>query len=235
MKLSLNTDFTKMPRAGSIIRAADLGPDRPLPFDLAVLAHDERHLRRRVLELVHGDKILVDLPEPTHLDNGDVLVLDDGRHAEIIAAEEDIYEVRPRDALHLAELAWHIGNRHLAADIQPDRILILRDHVIKAMLEGLGATVTEISEPFHPVRGAYSGGHSHGHDHGERDAYGRTPGDPHYGHNHGPNEPHHDHHKHDHNAHDHGHHHDHGHGHGDGKPDKFGRLPGDPHYGHNHA
>jgi urease accessory protein len=62
------------------------------------------------------------------------------------------------------------------------------------MLEGLGATVTEIVEPFSPVRGAYSGhGHSydhhHGHDHhdhggGERDAYGRLPGDPHYGHNH---------------------------------------------------
>ena len=43
----------------------------------------------------------------------------------------------------------------------------LRDHVIKAMLEGLGATVTEVVEPFEPARGAYSGhgghqGHSHG-------------------------------------------------------------------------
>ncbi len=59
--------------------------------------------------------------------------------------------------MHLAELAWHIGNRHLAAAIEADRILILRDHVIKAMLEGLGATVTDIVEPFTPVRGAYSG------------------------------------------------------------------------------
>ena len=60
------------------------------------------------------------------------------------------------------------------------------------MLEGLGATVSEVSEPFHPVRGAYSGGHAHGHGHdhvhdhghGELDAFGRKPGDPHYGHNH---------------------------------------------------
>ena len=41
--------------------------------------------------------------------------------------------------MHLAELAWHIGNRHLAAAIEAERILILRDHVIRAMLEGLGA------------------------------------------------------------------------------------------------
>lgn len=226
MKLSMNTDFTKMPRAGSIIRAADLGAHRVLPFDLAVLDHEERHLRRRVVELVHGDKILVDLPEAVQLDSHDVLVLDDGRHAEIIAAEEEVYDIRAKDPVHLAELAWHIGNRHLAAQIEEGRIVILRDHVIKAMLEGLGATVAEVSDTFHPVRGAYAGGHAHG---PQPDAHGRMPGDPHYGHSHGPGEHHH--------GHDHGHDHDHGHGHGHdhGELDDFGRKPGDPHYGHNHA
>jgi urease accessory protein len=193
MKLSLNADFTKMPRAGSFVRAHDLPADRPLPFDLIVLPHDERHLRRRVLMLQHGDKLFVDLAEPAMLDERDVLVLDDGRHVEIIAAEEELYEIRGRDAVHIAELAWHIGNRHLAAQIEANRILILRDHVIKAMLEGLGATVREIRDGFSPLRGAYSGhshdhghGHEHGHDHGhgETDRFGRQPGDPHYGHNH---------------------------------------------------
>jgi urease accessory protein len=199
MKLNLNTDFTKLPRAGRILRAAELEPaaDRPQPFDLVVLAHDERHLRRRVLTLVHGDKVLVDLPEPVSLDHGDVLVLDDGRRAEIIAAEEEVYDIRATGPVHLSQLAWHIGNRHLAAQIEADRILILRDHVIKAMLEGLGATVADTVEPFSPLAGAYSGhgthahgahshSHDHGHhDHGERDAHGRLPGDPHYGHSHG--------------------------------------------------
>ena len=164
MKLDIRTDFTKLPRAGSCLRAGEAKD--VIPFDVAVLAHDERHLRRRVIELIHGDRVLVDLPEPTAFGHGDRLVLDDGRHAEIIAAEEEVYDIRARDALHLAELCWHIGNRHLAAQIEEHRILILRDHVIKAMLEGLGATVAEVSEPFVPVRGAYSGhGHSHDHDH----------------------------------------------------------------------
>jgi urease accessory protein len=193
MKFSTNTDFTKLPRAGRVIRAGELAADAPTPFDIAVLAHDERHLRRRVIQLVHGDRILVDLLEPSHLDSRDVLALDDGRHVEIIAAEEEVLEIRARDSVHLAELAWHIGNRHLAAQIEADRILILRDHVIEAMLAGLGASVTPASEPFQPVRGAYSGhGHSHDHHHGHGhghggegpDQFGRMPGDPHYGHNH---------------------------------------------------
>jgi urease accessory protein len=201
MKLSLNTDFTKLPRAGSYLRAADASD--VAPFDVAVLEHDERHLRRRVLSLKNGGQVLVDLLEPVALEDGDVLVLDDGRHVGIVAPDEDIYDVRARDAVHLAQLAWHIGNRHLPAAIEADRIVILRDHVIRDMLEGLGATVTEAVEPFNPLRGAYSGHgthghHDHGHAHhhhehddhdhahgkGERDKYGRLPGDPHYGHNH---------------------------------------------------
>ena len=204
MKLSLNTDFTKFPRAVSVAPAGSAAGD---VAGKAVLVHDERHLRRRAIELIDGGKVLVDLPEPVTLNDGDRLVLEDGRQIEIGAAPEELYDIRARDSVHLAELAWHIGNRHLAAAIEADRILILRDHVIKAMLEGLGATVANVVEPFTPVRGAYSG---HGHDHGHS-------------------------HDHDHDEHDlhHDHHHDHGHDHGE--RDAFGRLPGDPHYGHNHA
>ncbi len=197
MKLSSNTDFTALPRAEKVLTHSHAEP-----YAIATLAHDERHLRRRVVFLKNGERVLVDLPEPVALVDGDRLVMEDGREIEIRAAPEEVFDIRARGPKHFAELCWHIGNRHLAAQIDDGRILILRDHVIKAMLEGLGATVTDVLEPFVPVRGAYAGGHGHdhghhghghhGHDHhdhdhshGERDAYGRLPGDPHYGHNHG--------------------------------------------------
>ena len=156
-----------MLKATTFVRAGKL-PQGKVPYDLAVLAHDERHLRRRLLTLVHGDEVLVDLPSAVRLESGDCLVLEDGRFVDIQAAEEKLYEVRGRDAAHLMQLCWHIGNRHLPAQILPEwegfglRIVIQRDHVIKAMLEGLGATVTEISEPFSPEPGAYAHvDHSH--------------------------------------------------------------------------
>ncbi|ESX88655.1 urease accessory protein UreE [Mesorhizobium sp. LSHC412B00] len=199
MKLNLNTDFTKFPRAVSVVAAGTAGTTAPA--GRAVLPHDERHLRRRAIELADGSKVLVDLPEPVTLNDGDRLVLEDGRHVEITAAPEEVYDIRARDAVHLTELAWHIGNRHLAAAIEPSRILILRDHVIKAMLEGLGATVREVSEPFKPVRGAYSAQGAHGHDHGHAHAHAEAHS--HDGRSHAHSESHSHSHSHD------GHHHDH--------------------------
>jgi len=194
MKLSINTDFTKFSRAGKVVRAHDAA-NLPVPFDLAVLPHDERRMRRRAVELVHGDKILVELTEPVVLEHGDRLILDDGRNVEIIAAEEELYEVRAGNRTPLSHLAWHLGGRHVAAQIEEERILIGRNHDMRDLLVGLGATVAEISEPFQPLDSVHQehgrrhahDHHGHGHHdhgHGERDKFGRLPGDPHYGHNH---------------------------------------------------
>lgn len=171
-----------MLRVTRIIPAAEAGAETPA--DRVVLERDERHLRRKAITLESGVKVLVDLAEPVVLEHGDRLVLEDGRSVEVCAAVEKLYEITGQNQKHIAELAWHIGNRHLPAQIEADRIYILHDHVIRTMLEGLGAAVKEVEAIFAPVRGAYSGGHSH-HGHG------------------------HDHHHHDHHHHSHGHHHHH--------------------------
>jgi urease accessory protein len=154
------------------VRQGQGGAATPAPTATALLAHDERHLRRRAIPLTDGRKVLVDLPQPVVLQAGDLLLLEDGSAVRIEAAPEALHDIRGRDPVHLTRLAWHIGNRHLAAEIAADRILILRDHVIAAMLEGLDATVTEVDAPFTPTRGAYDSpghpaghGHGHGHEH----------------------------------------------------------------------
>ncbi|MGO7426665.1 urease accessory protein UreE, partial [Rhizobium ruizarguesonis] len=182
------------------------------------LPHDLRHLRRKLLHLENGEMVMLDLKDPVLFANGDLLVRDDGELIEILAADEKLFEVRGRDRTHLVELAWHLGNRHLAAQIEEDRIVILRDHVIRTMLQGLGAVVLEIDEPFQPARGAYhsQGGHSHGHDHDHNHDRGH---DHDLDHNHGHDHDHehgyeHEHeHRHD-RGHDHYHGQDHGHVHG---------------------
>ena len=134
-----------------------------LPFDSITLAHDQRRLRRKLLALPKGDEILLDFPEPVTLGHGDRLRLEDGRLVGIIAADEAVYEIRGRDAAHIARLAWHIGNRHLPAQIEKSRILIGRDRIIRDMLVGLGAEVIETVAHFSPEHGAYSHNHGGGH------------------------------------------------------------------------
>ena len=166
------------------------GPRDKAPLHVLALPSDQRHLRRKLLHLPDDDVVMLDLKEAVMLADGDVLLLDTGEYVEIGAVEEPLYAVTARDPLHLTELAWHLGNRHLQVEIGEGRILIQRDPVIRGMLLGLGAAVEEITAAFHPMRGAY---HGHGgHDHGG------------HGHAHG-GDAHADHAQHDHQA-----HHDHG-------------------------
>ena len=148
-----------MPYRSTEILSPSAGAGRT-PIDVVVLTHDQRHVRRKLLHMQHDDVVMLDLREPVQLAHGDLLLTETGETVEVIAAEEELYEVTPKDRLHLVELAWHLGNRHLPAQIEEARILILRDHVIRDMLAGLGAVESDISEPFHQLRGAY---HGHGH------------------------------------------------------------------------
>ena len=132
-------------------------------FELCIMTYDDRFLRRRVIRTVHDESLLVDLPHTTSLGDRDAFELTDGRLIEVIAAEEPLYEIKGKN---LTILAWHIGNRHIPCQIEPQRLLIVRDKVIGHMLEHLGAEVVEVKEPFTPEGGAYGHGRTHSHEHG---------------------------------------------------------------------
>lgn len=134
------------------------------PVDTITLDETARHRRRVKLVSDGGIEFLLDLPQARLLRHGEGLVLGDGRIIEVRAEPEKLMEVRGRDGRHLLALAWQIGNRHLAAQIKKDCILIRHDHVIRDMLIGLGAVVCDIEAPFDPEGGAYGDEH-HGHHH----------------------------------------------------------------------
>ncbi|WP_322988364.1 urease accessory protein UreE [Hoeflea sp.] len=146
------------------------------PVATITLDETARHRRRMRMvsdRLANGATIafLLDLPEARLLRHGDGLVLDDGRIIEVRAKPEALMEVRARDPRHLLTLAWQIGNRHLAAEITEESIRLRRDHVIRDMLIGLGASVVDIDAPFDPEGGAYGGAHAGHHHNDESDAH----------------------------------------------------------------
>jgi len=138
------------------------GAWRGPPSDRVVLDYDGRHRRRIVLTGASGSQYLLDLAEATHLRDGDGLKLPGGGVIQVVAKPEPLLEIRAASPEALVRLAWHIGNRHLAAQVFADRILIRRDHVIAHMLEHQGASVREVEAAFDPEGGAY---HDRGHDH----------------------------------------------------------------------
>jgi urease accessory protein len=135
------------------------GPQMNGPYETITLDHTARHRRRMVMKADGGLSFLLDLEQAQALRHGDGLVLEDGRVIKVLALPEPLTEVRGRDSTHLIALAYQIGNRHLEAQIEKDRLVIRQDHVISDMLKGLGASVVDIEEVFEPEAGAY--GHHH--------------------------------------------------------------------------
>lgn len=151
-----------------MLRATNVLPagtwDRGLEADHVALTHDNRHRRRIMMKGEGGTEFLLDLGDATYLRDCDGLALDNGRIVRVVAAEERVAEITGSTHL-IARIAWHIGNRHVPAQILSDRIRIARDHVLEEMVERLGARVARVNAPFDPEPGAYGHGHSHGHDH----------------------------------------------------------------------
>jgi urease accessory protein len=176
------------------------------PADTVVLDFDDRHRRRMAMTGTRGLEFLLDLENAVALRGGDALVLEDGRLIEVVAAPEPLIEIRGSDPHHLVRVAWHLGNRHLPTQITAKGLRIRRDHVIEAMVKGLGARIIDIEAPFDPEGGAYAAP-SHA---AESAPHGHAT---------------HDHSSH---HHDHGHDHDHGHHHDE-------HCDHDHHHGHSHA
>jgi urease accessory protein len=156
-----------MIRATSIIRRNAVDSDRII--DIITLDHGDRHRRRILLNADGGTAFLLDLDKVGVLEDGDALCLETGWLVMVRAAPERLIAVRADDALALLTLVWHIGNRHVPAEITQDTIYILYDHVLLDMLRGLGARAETMERSFQPVRGAYHhhehGGHTHHHAH----------------------------------------------------------------------
>jgi urease accessory protein len=146
-----------MVRAVAVLKA---GSWEATPVDRITLSYDERHRRRLRFVADAGTEFLLDLPRTTVLRGGDGLRLEDDRVILVLAAAEPLLAVTAADAEQLARLAWHIGNRHLPAQLTAGRILLRADSVIEAMLKGLGASVRHVTEPFTPEPGAYDSSHS---------------------------------------------------------------------------
>ena len=130
-----------------------------------------------------GRALNVFLPRGTLLRGGDVLVAEDGSLVRVKAAPQPVLVVThcadhgtPFDLLRAA---YHLGNRHVPLELQPDRLLLEPDHVLADMLRAQHLSVTEGSGAFEPEGGAYgaSGGahpdHAHGHDHGHSHDHGQ--------------------------------------------------------------
>jgi urease accessory protein len=140
-----------------------------------------------------GRALGVFLPRGAVVRGGDVLVAEDGSLVRVQAAPQDVLRITActehGSPFDLTRAAYHLGNRHVTIELQPDHLKIEPDHVLADMLRAMHMTVVAVSEPFEPENGAYgdhgasSHGHGDSHEHGHADHSHAAQAEPHV---HGP-------------------------------------------------
>lgn len=152
-----------------------------------------------------GRALAVILPRGSVVRGGDVLVAEDGSLIMVRAAAQAVMVVRHcsehGSPFDLLRAAYHLGNRHVQLELQPEQLLLEPDHVLAGMLKQMHLLVSDERLPFEPEAGAYAAAgaaHAHGHDHDHEHHHGHGHSDTHEHHGRG--------HGHDHDQHGHGHH-----------------------------
>jgi urease accessory protein len=137
--------------------------------DTSVTLTLEQRVKSRLrVRLEDGREAGIFLPRGDSLKAGDCLVSEEGLVVRVLAAAERVSTARIQDPLVLARACYHLGNRHVALQIEPGRLHYLHDHVLDDLVRGLGLEVSVEDAPFEPEPGAYGGssGHVHGRGHG---------------------------------------------------------------------
>jgi len=131
------------------------------------LTLEQRAKTRLRVHLDDGRDAGIRLPRDDRMKPGTLLLAESGERVEVLAANEPVSVATTPDRLLFARACYHLGNRHVALQIEDDWLAYQPDHALDGMLEGLGLQVDSREQPFEPEDGAYAGGHSHhhGHDH----------------------------------------------------------------------
>ncbi|ARU03413.1 urease accessory protein UreE [Comamonas serinivorans] len=142
-----------------------------------------------------GRALAVFLPRGQAVRGGDVLVAEDGSLIRVVAAPQAVLRITAcaehGSPFDLMRAAYHLGNRHVPLELQPDHLKIEPDHVLADLLRSMHMTVVAADLPFEPEGGAYGGhvthdghshhGHGHSHDHDHKHDHSHE-----HGHVHGP-------------------------------------------------
>lgn len=142
-------------------------PDAPT----LTLTWEQRQRSRLRVTLDDGREASLRLPRGTSLRDGDGLHARDGLTVRVVAAMETLSRVDCADALRLARTAYHLGNRHVPVQLELECLRYQHDHVLDALVRGLGLAPRIEQRPFEPEPGAYqgSGDGAHGHAHHRHD------------------------------------------------------------------
>jgi urease accessory protein len=140
--------------SNALIAVCRIPCDRPQTLTLSLTAEERTRSHHR-FDSEQGIAVFLRLPRGTVLEDGDCLAAKTGEIIGIKARAEEVLTVKAESRTKLLQVAYHLGNRHVALEIAADHLRLLPDPVLEKMLEQLGAMTIRETAPFSPETGAY--------------------------------------------------------------------------------
>ena len=108
----------------------------------------------------HGREIGIRLKDPRDLVAGDVLYMDDKNIIVVDVVADDLLVINPRSIHEMGTIAHQLGNRHLPAQFEDDRMMVQYDYLVEELLNELDIPYQrekrKVKQAFRHI------GHSHG-------------------------------------------------------------------------
>lgn len=143
-----------------MLKLTELASPQSQAGDTLTLPYEARRKSRLRAKLDSGREVGLFLERGRTLRDGDLLTGPDGTVVRVIAAPEPLSVVRTDRVMLFARACYHLGNRHVALQIEPGKLRYPADPVLDEMVRRLGLDVRQEFLPFEPEPGAYRG---HGH------------------------------------------------------------------------
>jgi urease accessory protein len=117
-------------------------------MDPLVLLWEQRAKSHQVLVTAGGRELGLKLATGTRLPPGCVVHIGEGFHVEVVAAVEDVWEVRADDTRALMRVVYEIGNRHFPIDIGNGSVRVLYDPTLLELWGRLGVSAVRLRHAF---------------------------------------------------------------------------------------
>ena len=101
-------------------------------------------------------ELFLQLPREGIINDGDIFRTNqENIFIHVIAKKEKLFQISTGKSIDMLKVSYHLGNRHIAMEINDNYVFIKEDYVIRILLEKLGAEIKLVHKKFFPENGAF--------------------------------------------------------------------------------
>ena len=120
------------------------------------LCSDQRKILRGRKVSDCNTELILQLPREGKINDGDIFRTNqENIFIHVIAKKEKLFQISTNKSIDMLKVTYHLGNRHVAMEINDNYVFIKEDYIMRNLLEKLGAEIKLVHKKFFPENGAF--------------------------------------------------------------------------------